>query len=92
MKYVVKGTTMEIKLPRSIGYKGYSVECTYKPADEEDKYWLGSSYCNAHFNCADWGMYYVYAPGYIYGNSAYHSFRLCWHAKLWHPSSSFSKI
>ena len=59
---------------------------------EEDKYWLGSSYCNAHFNCADWGMYYVYAPGYIYGNSAYHSFRLCWHAKLWHPSSSFSKI
>ena len=40
MKYVVKGTTMEIKLPRTIGYKGYSVECTYKPADEEDKYWL----------------------------------------------------
>ena len=42
MKYVVKGTTMEIKLPRSIGYKGYSVECTYKPADEEDKYWLST--------------------------------------------------
>jgi len=40
MKYVVKGTTMEIKLPRSIGYKGFSVECTYKPADQTDKYWL----------------------------------------------------
>lgn len=40
MKYVVKGTTMEIKLPQRIGYKGFSVECTYKPADQEDKYWL----------------------------------------------------
>lgn len=40
MKYEVKGTTMEIKLPENIGYRGFSVECTYKPADQEDKYWL----------------------------------------------------
>lgn len=39
MKYEVKGVTMEIKLPSSIGYKGYSVECTYKKAEEE-KYLL----------------------------------------------------
>ena len=41
---------------------------------EEDKYWLGSLYCNANSDFANWGMYCVYAIGRISGNSTYNSF------------------
>ena len=44
---------------------------------EEDKYWLGSSYCGAGSYFTNWGMYYVYATGYVNGNNMYFSFRLC---------------
>lgn len=35
-----KGNTVEIKLPKESGYKGYSVECTYKYIKHEKKYLL----------------------------------------------------
>ena len=41
---------------------------------EEDKYWLGSSYCNAHSYCAHWGMYCVSALGCVDGDNMYYSF------------------
>ena len=41
---------------------------------EEDKYWLGSSYCDADSHYANWGMYYVYAAGSVYGHNMYNSF------------------
>ena len=54
------------------------VKDTYKDgiwqSGDDNRYWLGSSYCNADSDFANWGMYYVYASGYVGGNSAYHSF------------------
>lgn len=41
---------------------------------EEDKYWLGALYCSADSNYASWGMYYVYAAGYVGGSDTYSSF------------------
>ncbi|MFR2196395.1 MAG: hypothetical protein ACLS5Y_02310 [Clostridia bacterium] len=41
---------------------------------EEDKYWLGSSYCDADLHYINWGMYYVYAAGSVYGHNMYNSF------------------
>ena len=41
---------------------------------EEDKYWLGSSYCYADYNYANWGIYFVYAVGCVNGNNTYISF------------------
>lgn len=35
-----KGYTLEIKLPEECGYKGYSVECTYKYHKRKEKYSL----------------------------------------------------
>lgn len=39
-KYERKGYTIEIKLPEEYGYKGYSVECTYRFDKEKEKYLL----------------------------------------------------
>ena len=41
---------------------------------EEDKYWLGRSYCQADIGGIFYGIYYVYSTGYVYGASAYDSF------------------
>ena len=41
---------------------------------EEDRYWLGSSYCNADLDDADWGIYFVYVTGYVSGYGTYDSF------------------
>ena len=41
---------------------------------EEDKYWLGSLYCDADLHYINWGMYYVYAAGSVYGHNMYNSF------------------
>ena len=41
---------------------------------EEDKYWLGSSYCVANSYYAGWGMYFVYALGCVYSGNIYYSF------------------
>ena len=41
---------------------------------DNNRYWLGSSYCNASSNNADWGLYYVYASGNVYGYYACNSF------------------
>ncbi len=41
---------------------------------EEDKYWLGFSYCYTDSSCVNWGMYYAYATGCIYGGDVYTSF------------------
>ena len=41
---------------------------------DDNRYWLGSSYCDAYSNHADWGMYFVYASGYVNGSDAYYSF------------------
>ena len=43
---------------------------------DDNRYWLGSSYCNADSNFAYWGMDYVYASGYVYGGNTYYSFGL----------------
>ena len=53
--------------------KGY--ELLFKDnMTEEDKYWLGSSYCHASANCVSWGMYLVYYTGCVYGHGMYHSY------------------
>ena len=41
---------------------------------DNNRYWLGSSYCDAYSNYASWGLDYVYASGYVYGSYAYNSF------------------
>ena len=43
---------------------------------DDNRYWLGSSYCYANSDNAAWGMYFVYASGYVYGNDTYDSFGL----------------
>ena len=43
---------------------------------DDNRYWLGSSFCYADSDYAVWGMYYVYASGYVDGNSTYNSFGL----------------
>lgn len=40
---------------------------------DDNRYWLGSSYCGAYSNVANWGMYYVYASGCVFGGDAYYS-------------------
>ena len=42
--------------------------------NEEDKYWLGSSFCYAHSYYAHWGMYFVPVDGFVYGDNTYYSF------------------
>ena len=41
---------------------------------DDNRYWLGSSYCNANSYHASWGMYYVYASGCVSGINTYNSF------------------
>ena len=41
---------------------------------DNDRYWLGSSYCYAGSGYAAWGMYCVYASGYVGGYYLYNSF------------------
>ena len=41
---------------------------------DENRYWLGASYRSANLNYAYWGIYYVYASGFVDGNSACNSF------------------
>ena len=41
---------------------------------DDNRYWLGYSYCDAYSYLAGWGMYYVYASGYVSGNNMYNSF------------------
>ena len=36
---------------------------------DDNRYWLGSSYY-----LEGWGIYYVYASGYVDGNNTYNSF------------------
>ena len=43
---------------------------------DDNRYWLGSSYCDAYSNFAGWGMYFVYASGFVNGNNTYNSFGL----------------
>ena len=43
---------------------------------DDNRYWLGSSCCNANSYDAHWGMYYVYASGYVDGGYACYSFGL----------------
>ena len=45
-----------------------------RTSGDDNRYWLGSSYCNASSNGATWGMYYVYAGGFVNGEISYHSF------------------
>ena len=40
---------------------------------EEDKYWLGSSFCYASADCAHWGIYYVFTTGWVDGYDGYNS-------------------
>lgn len=40
MKPKFKGNTIEMRLPVECGYKGYSVECTYKYHKKKEKYLL----------------------------------------------------
>lgn len=40
LKSKKKGYTIEIHLPEECGYKGYSVECTYKYNKKKEKYSL----------------------------------------------------
>ncbi len=41
---------------------------------EEDKYWVGTSYCSASSYSSYWGMYCMCADGCIYGDGTYYSF------------------
>lgn len=54
------------------------VKDTYKDgvwqSGDNNRYWLGSSYCSVGSNFADWGLYFVYASGYVYGYGPYDSF------------------
>ena len=43
---------------------------------DDNRYWLGSSYCYADSTFAYWGMYCVYASSYVNGGSTYISFGL----------------
>ena len=45
-----------------------------RTSGDDNRYWLGSSYCDANSNSAYWGMYYVYASGYVGGGCTYYSF------------------
>ena len=57
--------------------KGYDVVFKTDSGAEitgNDQYWLGSSYCYAGSSFASWGMYYVYASGFVYGYDLYYSF------------------
>ena len=45
-----------------------------RTSGDDNRYWLGSSYCSANSSNAYWGLYYVYASGYVNGNSTYYSF------------------
>ena len=61
--------------------KGYSVVfktdggVEIKPdLANENRYWLNSQYCGIYTSSANWGMFYVHASGYVYGNSMYYSF------------------
>ena len=38
---------------------------------DENRYWLGTSYCRADEYYVYWGMYYVYAGGYVDSNGMY---------------------
>lgn len=40
LRYRNKGYTIELDLPADYGYKGYSVECTYKYNKRKEKYLL----------------------------------------------------
>ena len=40
LKYKYKGQTIEIALPEECGYKGFSVECTYRYDKKVEKYSL----------------------------------------------------
>ena len=45
-----------------------------KTYGDENRYWLGSSYCTVYYNHVNWGLYYVYASGYVGGGNTYFSF------------------
>ena len=63
--------------------KGYNVlfKANGSNVTSGTQYWLGSSYRSigndsAHVSYATWGLYYVYSPSYVGGNSTYGSFGL----------------
>lgn len=75
--YVGYGTISDIQKAT----KGYSVvfktdkgEEIRTEAIDDNKYWLGSSYSGALLDYARYGMYYVYASGYVSGHNMYYSF------------------
>ena len=45
-----------------------------RTSGDDNRYWLGSSYCAAGSNYAHWGLYCVCAGGFVGGSSTYVSF------------------
>ena len=45
-----------------------------RTSGDDNRYWLSSSDCDANSNYAYWGMYYVFASGYVSGTNTYTSF------------------